>query len=107
MLKVPPLGAEEPIAIVMMAGAGGTLAAQWGLIPRLGLAPRALIVWGSLVAALGLGVTALASDLYGLVLGFGLTSIGFGFTRPGLKSSAHRFSPLRMRSLRMMAEMWL
>ncbi len=88
VLKVPPLGAEQPIAIVMMAGAGGTLAAQWGLIPKLDLSPRALIVWGSLIAALGLGVTALAGDLYGLVLGFGLTSIGFGFTRPGFTAGA-------------------
>ena len=93
-LKVPPLGSEEPIAIVMMAGAGGTLAAQWGLIPRLGLAPRALIVWGSLIAALGLGVTALAGDLYGLVLGFGLASIGFGFTRPGFTAGASLAVPL-------------
>ncbi|MEO6709208.1 MAG: hypothetical protein ABI054_09810, partial [Planctomycetota bacterium] len=27
-----------------MAGAGAGLAAQWGLIPRLGLAPRALVL---------------------------------------------------------------
>lgn len=93
-LKVPPLGAEEPIAIVMMAGAGGTLAAQWGIIPKLNLSPRALIVWGSVIAAIGLGVTALASDLYGLVLGFGLTSIGFGFTRPGFTSGASLAVPL-------------
>lgn len=94
VLKLEPLGAEEPIAIVMMAGAGGTLAAQWGIIPRLGLSPRALIIWGALIAALGLGVTALASDLYGLVLGFGLTSIGFGFTRPGFTAGASLAVPL-------------
>jgi hypothetical protein len=65
VLRLEPMGAEEPIAIVMMAGAGGTLAAQWGLIPKLGLSPRALIVWGSLIAALGLGITAVSDDLYG------------------------------------------
>lgn len=94
VLRVEPLGAEQPIAIVMMAGAGGTLAAQWGLIPRLDLTPRTLIVWGSLIAALGLGVTALADDLYLLVLGFGLASIGFGFTRPGFTSGASLAVPL-------------
>jgi MFS family permease len=94
VLQVPAMKAAQPIAIVMMAGAGGTLAAQWGLIPKLGLAPRALIVWGSLIAALGLGVTAVAGDLYGLVLGFGLTSIGFGFTRPGFTSGASLAVPL-------------
>lgn len=88
VLKVPATGAAQPIAIVMMAGAGGTLAAQWGIIPKLYLSPRSLIVWGSLIAALGLGVTALAGDLYGLVLGFGLTSIGFGFTRPGFTAGS-------------------
>ncbi|HEX2725756.1 MAG TPA: hypothetical protein VHN20_08055, partial [Beijerinckiaceae bacterium] len=93
-LKVPPLGAEQPIAIVMMAGAGGTLAAQWGLIPKLNLSPRALIVWGSLIAAAGLAATAIASDLYSLVLGFGITSIGFGFTRPGFTSGASLAVPL-------------
>ena len=94
VLEIPPLGAEEPIAIGMMAGAGGTLAAQWGLIPKLALSPRALIVWGSLIAALGLGVTALASDLYGLVLGFGIASIGFGFTRPGFTAGSSLAVPL-------------
>ena len=94
VLRLEPLGAEEPIAIVMMAGAGGTLAAQWGLIPRLDLSPRALIVWGSLISAAGLGVTALATDLYGLVLGFGLASIGFGFTRPGFTAGASLAVPL-------------
>jgi MFS family permease len=94
VLKLQPLGSEGPIAIVMMAGAAGTLAAQWGLIPKLGLAPRALIVWGSIIAAVGLGVTAVASDLYGLVLGFGLASIGFGFTRPGFTGGASLAVPL-------------
>jgi MFS family permease len=94
VLKLQPLGSEGPIAIVMMAGAAGTLAAQWGLIPRLDLSPRALIVWGSIIAAAGLGITALADDLYGLVLGFGLASIGFGFTRPGFTSGASLAVPL-------------
>ncbi len=35
-LALEPHGSEASIAIVMMAGASATLAAQWGLIPRLG-----------------------------------------------------------------------
>ena len=79
---------------MMMAGAAATLAAQWGLIPRLGLKPKALILWGALIAAAGLLVTMVASDLYGIVLGFGLTSLGFGFTRPGFTGGASLAVPL-------------
>ena len=87
-LGLVPLGSEGPIAIVLMAGAGATLAAQWGLIPRLGLGPRALVAVGALIAALGFGVLILAFDLYGLVLGFAIASLGFGFTRPGFTGGA-------------------
>ena len=93
-LKLPPNGAEEPIAIVMMAGAAATLAAQWGLIPRLGMSPRSLILWGSAIACAGLVTTVFANDLYGLVLGFGITSVGFGFTRPGFTAGASLAVPL-------------
>ena len=93
-LQLAPHGSEEEISIVMMAGAAATLAAQWGLIPRLRLAPRALILWGSLIAAAGLLVTMAASDLYGIVLGFGLASLGFGFTRPGFTGGASLAVPL-------------
>jgi MFS family permease len=93
-LHLSPNGAEGPISIVMMAGAAGTLAAQWGIIPRLDLAPRSLLLWGSLIAAAGLVITMLAGALYGLVLGFAVTSIGFGFTRPGFTSGASLAVPL-------------
>ena len=93
-LRLEPHGSEKEISIVMMAGAAATLAAQWGLIPRLRLDPRALIVWGSLIAAAGLLVTMVAADLYGIVLGFGLASLGFGFTRPGFTAGASLAVPL-------------
>ena len=87
-LGLAPNGSETSIAIVMMAGASATLAAQWGLIPRLALSPRALILWGSLIAAVGLAGTMVAPDLYGIVLGFAVASIGFGLTRPGFTGGA-------------------
>ena len=87
-LNLEPMGSEGPIAIVLMAGAAATLAAQWGLIPRLRINAKALIIWGSLIAAIGFGVLILAHDLYALVLGFALASLGFGFTRPGFTGGA-------------------
>ena len=93
-LGLQPHGSEQSIAIVMMAGAAATLAAQWGIIPRLGLGPRSMILWGALIAAAGLIVTMVAGDLYGLVIGFGVASLGFGFTRPGFTAGASLAVPL-------------
>jgi len=93
-LHLEPHGSEASIAIVMMAGASATLAAQWGLIPRLALKPRALILWGSLVAAIGLAGAIIARDLYGITLSFGLASLGFGFTRPGFTGGASLAVPM-------------
>ncbi|MEO5973238.1 MAG: MFS transporter [Sphingomicrobium sp.] len=93
-LALAPQGSEQPIAIVMMAGASATLAAQWGLIPRLNATPRALIVWGALIAAAGLIATMLADDLYGITIGFAVASIGFGLTRPGFTGGASLAVPL-------------
>jgi MFS family permease len=93
-LHLPASGSEGPIAIVMMAGAFATLGAQWGLIPRLGLGPRSLILWGALIAAAGLVGTTLARDLYGITMAFALASLGFGFTRPGFTAGASLAVPL-------------
>ncbi|HEY8591955.1 MAG TPA: MFS transporter [Sphingomicrobium sp.] len=93
-LQLAPSGSEGPIAIVMMAGAAATLGAQWAVIPRLSLTPRALIVWGSVVAAIGLAGTMFSNDLYGITIGFAVSSLGFGFTRPGFTGGASLAVPL-------------
>jgi len=93
-LQLPPSGSETSIAIVMMAGASATLAAQWGLIPRLGAGPRALMIWGALLAAAGLVGTMLAQDLYGITIGYSLASLGFGMTRPAFTAGASLAVPL-------------
>jgi MFS family permease len=93
-LHLSPSGSEGPIAIVMMAGAVATLGAQWGLIPRLGLTPRSLILWGALIAAVGLVGTMLSQQLYGITIGFAVASLGFGFTRPGFTAGASLAVPL-------------
>ena len=85
---LPLAEAQHWIAIVLMVGAAATLLAQWWLIPALAMSPKWLVIWGSLVSALGLAVTGLAGDLYGITLGFALTSLGFGFYRPGFTSGA-------------------
>ena len=53
-----------------------------------------MILWGALIAATGLLVTMMAGELYGMVLGFGLANIGFGFTRPGFTAGASLAVPL-------------
>jgi MFS family permease len=93
-LHLSASGSEGPISIVMMAGAVATLGAQWGLIPRLNLSPRALILWGALIAAAGLIWTMGSSNLYGITMGFALASLGFGFTRPGFTAGASLAVPL-------------
>jgi MFS family permease len=87
-LKVPLSDAQHWIAIVLIAGALASLLAQWGLIPKLGLSPRQLVIWGSLVSAAGSVVTGFADTAYGLILGFGLASLGFGLFRPGFTAGA-------------------
>src|SRR5439155_24719975 len=68
--------------------------AQWVLIRRLGLGRRSLILWGALIAAIGLLGTMLSRDLYGMTIGFALASLGFGFTRPGFTAGASLAVPL-------------
>ena len=93
-LHLTASGSEMPISIVMMGGASATLAAQWGLIPRLGLGPRTMIISGALAAAAGCVALVVAQNLYGLVIGFALASLGFGFTRPGFTAGASLAVPM-------------
>ncbi|HEX8448055.1 MAG TPA: MFS transporter, partial [Allosphingosinicella sp.] len=85
---VPLAEAQQSIAIVLMAGAGATLLAQWGLIPFLRLSSRQLVFWGLLIATAGTLLTGLAGSMYGITLGFAVASVGFGLFRPGFTSGA-------------------
>ncbi|MGH6782099.1 MAG: MFS transporter, partial [Sphingomonadaceae bacterium] len=82
-LALPPELAQQSIGIVLMTGAGATLLAQWGIIPLLGLSPRALVISGMAIAALGCALTGISTSLYGISVAFALSSLGFGFVRPG------------------------
>jgi len=82
-LRMPPEEAQRFIGIALMAGAAAALLAQWGLINTLDMKPRQLIRWGAALAAAGLLLLAVAPDYHAIVVAYGLTGLGFGFTRPG------------------------
>lgn len=87
-LHLPPAAAQPVIGIILMAGAAAALLAQWGLIPRFRLSPRAMVLWGAVIAAAGCAMIAFARDIHGLAVAFGLASLGFGFLRPGFTAGA-------------------
>ncbi len=87
-LGLPPAEALESTGIVLIMGAGAALLAQWGIIPTLNLAPRALVLVGLVLAAAGTALTGLATSLYGIATAFALASLGFGFTRPGFTAGS-------------------
>lgn len=87
-LKMSPAQAQGFIAIAMMFGAMAGLLAQWGIIRMFEMTPRELLRWGVGVAALGNLIVALAPDYWGVVAGYAISSLGFGFARPGFTAGS-------------------
>jgi MFS family permease len=87
-LQELPKETVEATGSVMFVGAMATLLAQWGLIPILSISPRNSVLWGSLLALLGVAMTGASHDFYGITLGFALASLGFGLFRPGFTAGA-------------------
>ncbi len=87
-LALPPEQALQPTGIVLMIGAGAALLVQWGFIPLLNLQPRALVLIGVVLSAVGCVATGSATSLYGIAMGFALACLGFGFVRPGFTAGA-------------------
>ncbi len=87
-LKVSPAIASGYTGVAMMAGAVAGLLAQWGLIRMLRIGPRQLMRWGAALAALGNVMMALAPNYATVVSAFALTSLGYGFCRPGFTAGA-------------------
>ena len=87
-LALPPSAAQDSIGIVLMIGAGAALLVQWGIIPLLDLRPRALMLCGVAISALGCALTGFADSLYGIATAYALASAGFGFSRPGFTAGA-------------------
>lgn len=80
--------AQKYIGTALMAGAVATLFAQWGLIRMLRMTPGTLMRWGAALAAIGTLGIALSTDYHGIVVAFALTSLGYGFARPGFTAGA-------------------
>ena len=87
-LAMTPAQAQSFIAIAMMFGAVAGLLAQWGLIRMFEMTPRSLLRWGVGVAAIGNLIVGLAPDFYVVVAGYAISSLGFGFCRPGFTAGA-------------------
>ena len=82
-LRDTPAEGTGPVGLVLMSGALATLLAQWGIIPRLTLGPRAATLWGIAVAAVGIAMLGAAQDLHTIALAYAIASLGFGLFRPG------------------------
>ena len=87
-LRADPATGAGPVGTVLMAGAGATLLAQWGLIPNLNLGPRTSVLWGMALALVGTAFFAFAQDQHAIALGFAVASLGFGLYRPGFTAGA-------------------
>jgi MFS family permease len=87
-LGVSPLTAQRPIAVAMAFGAIAGLLAQWGVIRMFEMTPRQLLRWGVACAAGGNLMVALAHDYSTVVAGYALSSLGFGFARPGFTAGS-------------------
>lgn len=87
-LRLSPAEAQYFIALAMMFGAVAGLLAQWGLIRMFQMTPRQLLRWGVAVAALGNLIVAAAPDYYMVVAGYAVSSLGFGFARPGFTAGS-------------------
>jgi MFS family permease len=87
-MQLAPIDAIQPTGLVLLMGAGASLLAQWGLIPILDLRPRALVLAGAGLGAIGCVATGSATSLYGIALGYALTSLGMGLARPGFTAGA-------------------
>ena len=82
-LRDDPAQGTGPVGLVLMAGALATLLAQWGVIPRFELGPRAATLSGIATATLGIAMLGGAQELHTIALGYAIASLGFGLFRPG------------------------
>jgi MFS family permease len=87
-LHVTPIQAQGFTAVAMMAGAVAGLLAQWGLIRMFQMSPRTLMIWGVALAALANLITAFAPNYWTVVIAYALSSLGYGFARPGFTAGA-------------------
>ena len=91
-VHLSPVAAQGYIATAMMFGAVAGLLAQWGLIRMFEMTPRQLLRWGVAVAGAGNLIVAISpsgdNGFYVVVAGYALSSLGFGFARPGFTAGS-------------------
>lgn len=87
-LDVSGAASAGVIAQGLMVGALALIATQVGLLPRLKLRPRALMLSGAVLIGLGVGVQLLAQSQTSLLLSQLLQGFGFGLARPGFSGGA-------------------
>lgn len=87
-LRLSPVDAQPMIGLVLMAGAGTALLAQWGIIPRLRLPPSQMVFWGAAISAVGCFGIAISATIHSLAVAFAVASLGFGFIRPGFTAGS-------------------
>lgn len=76
------------VAISLASGALAQIVAQIGLIPRLKMTPRGLLVFGSIVCALGTALTVFGGNHGTLNVAQIFLGLGFGLARPGFTGGA-------------------
>jgi predicted MFS family arabinose efflux permease len=87
-LHLSPLRAQGFTAVAMMAGAVAGLLAQWGMIRMFRMSPRHLLRWGAAIAAVANVIVAFSPSYSAVVMGYALSSLGYGFCRPGFTAGA-------------------
>ena len=87
-LGIPPREGAALVAVALALGALAQIVAQLGLLPRLSLSPRGLIVAGTIITAMGTGLTVIGDNFGALAAAQGLVGLGFGLARPGFTGGA-------------------
>lgn len=87
-LRVSAREGASLTAVAFALGALAQIVAQIGLIPRLSLSPRGLIVAGTVLTAIGSVLTALGGSFGVLAAAQLLVGLGFGLARPGFTGGA-------------------
>jgi MFS family permease len=87
-LHLSPTKAQGFIAVAMMFGAVAGLLAQWGVIRMFEMGPRQLLRWGLGAALVGNLIVAASPDYWTVVVGYAVSSLGFGLARPGFTAGS-------------------
>jgi MFS family permease len=78
----------ELTAAGFMVNALALLATQMAVLPRLKLAPRALMAWGAGLLAFGVAIQIIAPSLGALLVAQAVQGLGAGLARPGFTGGA-------------------